>query len=482
LNALSIRIYWDGRDEPGVEAPLGEFFAVGQGSPAVVESFPVQVSPSGSLSCCWQMPFARSARIVITNDNTDRGTGLYWQVDWTKLDALPDDIGYFHTRYRQEYPAVMGQDYLIADIQGRGRYVGTVLSVTLSQDGWFGEGDDFFYIDGEAIPSLQGTGTEDYFNDAWGFRKRTGLWFGQPRWQGYSAGDSGVAYRWHIPDSVGFERSLRLTIEHKGNHAESEDGWFLERPDFLNSVAFWYQTGEPKLFGRLPAWPERCIPWQICHMARMLRAAHAAGGPGPILDAQGLFGGRPALSWTGQGPDASLTLPFHVAAGGRCAVRLNAFTSPESGCYDVAVDAGPAVRANFRASNPDEVDLLLGAYDLIPGDHTLSFRPHAAQDGPLVVEMLRLLKLPPEAVREHKTENEAHFFRLGIGRAVYAYRLAYGTMAESLQALVDAGVMDERYLHDENGATLACWRDGDSLCVESQGGWRHSWQGLDARR
>jgi Protein of unknown function (DUF2961). len=85
LNALSIRIYWDGREEPGVEAPLGEFFAVGQGKPAIVESVPVQVSPTGSLTCYWRMPFAKSARIVITNDNHDRSSGLYWQVDWMEM-------------------------------------------------------------------------------------------------------------------------------------------------------------------------------------------------------------------------------------------------------------------------------------------------------------------------------------------------------------------------------------------------------------
>src|SRR5437016_5658987 len=252
LGSLSLRIYWDGREEPGVEVPLGEFFAVGQGKPAPVESFPVQVSPTGSLTCYWRMPFARSARIVIRNDNPDRRTGLYWQVDWLQLDALPADTPYFHACYRQEYPAAMGRDYLVADIEGRGRYIGTVLSVTLAQEGWFGEGDDFFFIDGEEVPSLQGTGTEDYFNDAWGFRPRTGLWFGQPRWQGYHAGDSGVCYRWHLLDPINFDRSLRFTIEHKGNRPASEDAWYIERPDFLSSIAFWYQTGEPKPFGHLP--------------------------------------------------------------------------------------------------------------------------------------------------------------------------------------------------------------------------------------
>ena len=262
LNALSIRIYWDGRKEPGVEAPLGDFFAVGQGKPAVVESLPVQVSPTGALSCYWRMPFAKSARIVIRNDNPERGAGLYWQVDWRELNSLPPDTGYFHARYRQEHPAVMGHDYLIADLAGRGQYVGTVLSVTLAQDGWFGEGDDFFYIDGEKIPSLQGTGSEDYFNDAWGFRPRSSHWFGQPRWQGDRTGDSGVCYRWHVLDPVGFSKSLRVTIEHKGNYEDDLDGFFLERPDFFSSVAFWYQTGEPKAFGDLPPWRERRVPWQ----------------------------------------------------------------------------------------------------------------------------------------------------------------------------------------------------------------------------
>ncbi len=289
LNALSLRIYWDGRPEPGVEAPLGDFFAVGQGKPAVVESLPVQVSPTGALSCYWRMPFAKSARIVITNDNPDRGAGLYWQVDWVQLDSLPPDTSYFHAQYRQEYPAVMGRDYLIADLAGRGQFVGTVLSVTLAQDGWFGEGDDFFFVDGEKVPSLQGTGSEDYFNDAWGFRPRSSHWFGQPRWQGDRAGDSGVGYRWHVLDPVRFTKSLRLTIEHKGNDNDDLEGFYIERPDFFSSVAFWYQTGTPKPFGKLPPYPERRVPWQQQHLVRAFRQAHATGKAQVKVQTQGFF-------------------------------------------------------------------------------------------------------------------------------------------------------------------------------------------------
>src|SRR6266849_3684808 len=374
LDSVRLRIYWDGRREPAVEVPLGQFFAVGQGRPNVVESLPVQVSPSGSLTCYWPMPFRRSARIVVANDNPDRATGLYWQVDWTALPSLPPDTAYFHARYRQEHPAVMGRDYLIADIEGQGQYVGTVMSVTLAQDGWFGEGDDFFFIDGEEIPSLQGTGSEDYFNDAWGFRPRSSIWFGQPRWQGWSAGDSGICYRWHVLDPVGFSRSLKVTMEHKGNRAMAEEAWYIERPDFFSSIAFWYQTGEPKPFGHLPAWPERRVPWEHHHLVRAFRAARTTDGSQPAVRTTGFFGGRPSLVWEGMEPGARLTLPFTTAAEGRCALRLTAFTGPASGVFDIDLDGRPVRERVDFASPEEEIDLLLGTHMLKAGEHTLGFR------------------------------------------------------------------------------------------------------------
>jgi hypothetical protein len=488
LNALSLRIYWDGRKEPAVEVPLGEFFAVGQGRPAVVESFPVQVSPTGALACYWRMPFAQSARIVITNDNPDRTAGLYWQVDWVELDQLPPNTPYFHARYRQEYPAQAGQDYLIADLQGQGQYVGTVLSVTLGQDGWWGEGDDFFYIDGEAVPSLQGTGSEDYFNDAWGFRPRTSHWFGAPRWQGDNAGDSGVCYRWHVLDPVGFTNSLKVAIEHKGNRAEDIEGFYLERPDFLNSVAFWYQTGEPKLFGHLPSYPERRVPWQNHSLVSAFHHAKTSGSVKPKVQFSGMFGARPVLGWPNSEAGERLILPFEVDSPGRYSVRLTAGAAPEFGACNIALDGKVVLsRADFRAPEDDELDLSLGTHQLAKGTHKLSLQAVATDGGraqPIAVELLRLLPLPPEATRPVKTHNEAHFIRLGIGRAIYAYRLAYGKLPDSLEVLVKAGLMPRRFLCDENEKPLKYRREGDALVVESNGPepWTHSWQGLDARR
>ncbi len=487
LHALTLRIYYDGSTEPGVEAPVGDFFAVGHGQPAAVESVPVQVSPSGSLTCYWRMPFRKSARIVVTNDNPDRSTGLYWQVDWTQLDELGDDVPYFYARYRQEYPAVAGRDYLLADLKGSGYYVGTVISVTMGQDGWFGEGDDFFYIDGEQIPSLQGTGTEDYFNDAWGYRVRTGLWFGQPRWQGYAAGDCGACYRWHLLDPVYFAESLKVAIEHRGNFDESEDGFFLERPDFFSSVAYWYQTGRPQTtFGPLPSWHERRVPWQCHHLVKAYRYAKTAGKAQVQVKTQGFFGARPVLSWPNEEPGAVLTLPFELADDGRYAVRLTAAKGPANGAYDVMIDGREIATVDLRAAEDDEADVALGTHELKKGDHTIAFR--ATDDpikvGPLGVEVLRLLKLPPEVRRIERTHHEAHFIRLGIGRALYAYRLAFDTLPDSLETLVEKGFMPARYLRDENNLPLKWHRDGDAMVVESPGKdrWTHRWQGLDPRR
>jgi hypothetical protein len=135
----------------------------------------------------------------------------------------------------------------------------------------------------------------------------------------------------------------------------------------------------------------------------------------------------------------------------------------------------------------DEVDLLLGTFEFVSGEHVLAVEALGADDGEsrcVALEMLRLLKLPPEAVRAVKTHNEAHFVRLAIGRAAYAFRLAFGELPQTLRELVDAEVLPAKFLADENGHPLKSWREGDYLVVESTApnGWTHRWQGLDARR
>ena len=167
---LRLRVYYDGSPIPSVDAPLGDFFAVGQGFEAKVKSLMVVNSSDGrARNSYWPMPFQKSCRITVTNEGRRRVSNLYYHVDWEKLPSLPANTPYFHARYRQSLPAPAdGSNYEFLNVKGKGHYVGTVLSVVQAEAGWFGEGDEFFWVDGAKKPSIEGTGSEDYFNDAWG--------------------------------------------------------------------------------------------------------------------------------------------------------------------------------------------------------------------------------------------------------------------------------------------------------------------------
>ena len=211
--ALVLRIYWDGADDPSVEVPIGDFFAVGNGMQATVDSLPIKVSSYGrGYNSYWQMPFARKARITLTNESDRASASCYYQIDWVREDQPAVPLMYFHARYHQEYPPQYDEPYTVFTGQGSGHYVGTVLS---SQNGighWFGEGDDLFWIDGERTPSLQGTGTEDYFNEAWNMRVHSSLYTGCTVFEPRAPDARVTAYRWHIADPIIFRTSLKFQI------------------------------------------------------------------------------------------------------------------------------------------------------------------------------------------------------------------------------------------------------------------------------
>ncbi len=257
---LTLRIYWDGEEHPSVECPIGDFFGIGHGLDKSFVSLPIKVSSDGrGRNCYWPMPFRKSARVTVTNDSDKKCHAFYYYIDWQKHKSLPKDTAYFHAMYRQEYPCVMGRNYLLADIQGRGHYVGTIQSVVNMSPGWYGEGDDFFFIDGETEPRLRGTGTEDYFCDGWGFRVQDGPFYGAPLWEGYETGNRGSVYRFHITDPIPFKKSLRAEIEHKGSQVFPDKSFsgFIERDDLMSSVALWYQVEPHKPWPAIPPGAER---------------------------------------------------------------------------------------------------------------------------------------------------------------------------------------------------------------------------------
>ncbi len=218
-----LRFYWDGETEPSVEVPVGDFFASGWGRYAQVNSIPVTVNPGSAFNCYWVMPFRKSAKITLENiedfdpdSPTKGGMKLYYQVNYTLTD-VPEDAGYFHAQFRRTNPVPFKSDYTIVDgIKGQGHYVGTYMAWGSNGNGWWGEGEIKFFMDGDQkFPTIVGTGTEDYFLGSYGFRDpktRTYLPYSTP-YRRHAAGDP--ARRHHRPHPAPL-RSLPLARDGPG--------------------------------------------------------------------------------------------------------------------------------------------------------------------------------------------------------------------------------------------------------------------------
>ena len=299
LRKLTLRMYWDGEEEPSVQAPLGDFFGVAFGLRRAYHSAALAMNPQDGrgFNCFFPMPFAAHARVTLHNE-CDSPCRLYYYVDYEET-ALPPDAGRFHAMFRQEKdtmgwaprepgfldrekadvpgePAFMpkawtvknldGKDnYLVLEAKGRGAYVGCNLGIDVFErqaNDWYGEGDDMFFIDGEAWPPrLHGTGTEDYFNTAFCprqeyFSPSSGLTVYSGDKAGFAFGGKNAMYRLHVLDPIRFETSLRFSIEH--GHANKLSNEYC-------STAYWYQD-EPHLpFGPYPQARERLPrehPWE----------------------------------------------------------------------------------------------------------------------------------------------------------------------------------------------------------------------------
>ncbi|MBS1806161.1 MAG: DUF2961 domain-containing protein [Acidobacteria bacterium] len=262
LKNLVLRAWWDGESSPSIEAPIGDFFGLMLGEYFTYQSALLAVAPMKALNSYFQMPFDSAARITLTNEGKVRTNNLYFAIDYTTVAALPPNTGRFHAQYRQSAPCKKSADtsgknlngtdnYVFFEATGRGHFVGVTQGVLQNADGWFGEGDDMIFIDGETQPAINGTGTEDYYNGAWDFH---GNAFANQR-QGAPfivdaerTGGRYCLYRWHTESFITFEKSIKVTIEH--GHAN-------DRADNFYSVGYWYQTEPHAEFPKLPPIEDR---------------------------------------------------------------------------------------------------------------------------------------------------------------------------------------------------------------------------------
>ncbi len=264
-----LRFYWDDEATPSVEVPVGDFFGMGWGKYSPLKSLPVCVNPGSAFNCYWPMPFRKKCKITMENID-EKDMVLYYQVDYTLTD-VPGDAGYFHAQYHRTNPLGYKQNYtLVEGIKGKGQYVGTYLAWGVHNNGWWGEGEIKFYMDGDKdFPTICGTGTEDYFCGSYDFDTRqknaagvevtdytefntpyTGLHQVIKGDGHYSVSQRFGLYRWHIADPIRFEKDLRVTIQALG----WRDGdRYLPLQDDIASTVFWYQTEPHAAFPKLPS-------------------------------------------------------------------------------------------------------------------------------------------------------------------------------------------------------------------------------------
>ncbi len=316
---MLLRMYWDGQDKPAVEAPVGDFFANSFGIRSEVISLPVAVEDADSYNCFWHMPFRESARVEVVNQSDKPISLLYFNIDWIKKDRIADEAPYFYAQYRQEYPVQKGVDYVLLETEGKGHYVGTVLSVRTRSPSWFGEGDEKIYIDGEAKASIWGTGTEDYFLSAWGLKTTSTPFFGVPYFDQWGiVGGHTSAYRWHVTDPIVFQESIKVTFEHFGwmspdENPEYKSHSWNEREDDYSSVAFWYQTGQPTFEARAPHARQRKLPCldRIIAAKDFTDAKHHGQGPARAQDLDFYPDGH-LLYKPEEQEDAWVEIPFEI--------------------------------------------------------------------------------------------------------------------------------------------------------------------------
>jgi hypothetical protein len=274
LRDLVLRITWDEQTAPSVEVPLGDFFCNGFGVRAPITSEPISVGSQGGMNSWFRMPFRSRARIEIVSDHPVDIAELYFQIDYSVGDELPDDTARFHAQWRRSNASTaLGEDHVLVDIpDGAGHYVGSYIALTSLEREWWGEGETKFFIDGDTdLPSQTSTGLEDYVGGAWAFlTERTdgpglvpvtfsaaycGYPYASPvegtadAARRYGMPESHGMYRWHLPDPVIFTERLRVTLQQIG--AAPGRGLF-ERSDDVSTVAYWYQTGPTTPFPPLP--------------------------------------------------------------------------------------------------------------------------------------------------------------------------------------------------------------------------------------
>jgi hypothetical protein len=246
LRSMVLRGYWEGQEHPSIECPLGDFMGAAHGQVKPYQSAVHSLGQSAGMNIWLPMPFTKRARFTITNDG-EKASVLFYQINYTIHDELAADVGRLHVLFRRENPTTLKKDFeLLPKREGRGRFIGSLMSVrSLDVGHWWGEGEFKAYLDGDGeLPTICGTGSEDYIGLSWGTQKTPYFY------NGCYLDDAGYVgmYRWHLRDPIVWKKDARIVIqqiEWNGGLKERQDDWAC--------ATFWY---EPAPSAALPPFPD----------------------------------------------------------------------------------------------------------------------------------------------------------------------------------------------------------------------------------
>ena len=249
MQHVRIEMYWDGSKTPAVSAPIGDFFGLGLGKSKAYKNALFSNPEGRSFNFTIPMPFRTAAKIVLINESSAHAL-VWYDINYTS-EKVPTDAMYFHAFWHHVPKTTLGKDFeILPTVNGKGRFIGTNISVisdTMLKNTWFGEGEVKVYIDGDnKLPSLSGTGTEDYIGTGWGQGEF------QDQFQGSLISDDNKGeycfYRYHIPDPIYFHSKCKVTIQQIGNSSVEKIRSLINRGANIQPVFFIEQQGNSDIF------------------------------------------------------------------------------------------------------------------------------------------------------------------------------------------------------------------------------------------
>ena len=376
MRQIALQIWWDGEKEPSVWCPLGDFFGTAPGV-NLYKSLPLGITTDGAY-CYWYMPFAKSALVELVNEGSSP-CPIEIAVTQAPLTRPVSELGRFHAKWHRDafLPAEPERriDWPMLKTTGRGRFCGVMLHVYNPKGGWWGEGDEKFWVDGEKFPSTFGTGSEDYFGYAW---CNPGLFQNAFHNQTYNQhGNAGSisVNRWHIADNVPFQTSFEADIEKYYPNG---------KPTLYASVAYWYQAaGQADPYTSV-AVADRVgyyefVPYFVkgaIEGERLKVLACSAGGTiqQDMGGDEGQWSAGSHLCWTGAKPGAKLDLAVSVMKEGIFEIKARMTKARDYGIVQLYLDdqklGGPIDLYAESVSLTDEMSL--GTLDLTAAKHKLT--------------------------------------------------------------------------------------------------------------